>query len=429
MKKSNFKTLLTVLILSMLVVNSCADKDKIEGTQKPTITIEKPQEYLIPGYIHLPYEMRPLLSSGTDFSLNFFKKVSSEFSGNIFVSPYSLGMALGMLYNGAENETKEEIAAVMGMSGYTPEEINNYYQILTEGLLSVDSNTDLSVANAIWTDKKFPLKNSFSDLTKQYYDAEISTMDFSLPSALKAINDWCNEKTKGTIPKILDELHPPTVLANATYFKSAWTEKFDKSKTEDKPFYNQDGSTSKVQMMHQKELLLHYTHTSDYELVRLPYSSGAFSMNIVLPKEGVDIDNVIESLDGSAWEALIGNMYGNKVFVTLSMPRFTLNNNLGLNDILTAMGMPRAFSDKDAQFLAMLEIHSWVGKVLQKSYIDVSEEGTEASAATVIVMAGLSGEPLPPPEHAIVEVNRPFIFAITEQSTRAILFMGKVNKL
>jgi serpin B len=231
-------------------------------------------------------------------------------------------MALGMLYNGAEDETKEEIAAVMSMSDYTPAQVNEYYQALTEGLLAVDLKTELSVANAIWSDKGFPLKKGFVDLNKQYYDAEVSTMDFLLPSALKAINDWCNEKTKGTIPKILDELTPPTVIANATYFKSFWTVPFEKLKTEEKPFYNQDGSTSKVQMMHQKELSLNYTHTSDYEFVRLPYSNGAFSMDIMLPKEGVDIEDVIESLDGQTWKTLTRAMHAKQVLVTLSMPKF-----------------------------------------------------------------------------------------------------------
>ena len=150
-------------------------------------------------------------------------------------------------------------------------------------------------------------------------------------------------------------------------------------------------------------------------------------MNIVLPKEGVDIEDVIESLDGSTWEAITRAMYS--AYVTLSMPRFTLNNELDLNDILKAMGMPRAFIDGYAQFGAMLEDPAFVGEVLQKSYIEVSEEGTEASAATVIQMAASSGLPLPPPEHVTMIVNRPFIFAITEQSTGAIVFMGKVINL
>jgi len=424
------KSKFAVLLLTILIINSCTDKVENESkiAEEPQ-EAEKPREFAGPGYINLPFEMRPIVSSGTDFAFNFFKQVSDEFSGNLFISPYSLGMALGMLYNGAENETKEEIAAVMGMSGYTPEQVNNYYQTLTEGLLAVDSKTDLSVANAIWTDKGFPLKKGFVDLNRQYYDAEIRIMDFSLPSALRAINDWSNEKTKGTIPRILESLEPPTVLANATYFKSAWTVPFEKSGTVKKPFYNQDGTTSTLDMMHQKEIPLHYTHTSDYELVRLPYSNGSFSMNILLPKEGVDIDEVLESLNGTTWETLTRTMHANSVLVTLSMPRFTLENKLELNDVLIAMGMPRAFSDKDAQFLAMLEVHSWVGYVLQKSYIDVSEEGTEASAVTVIMMIMSSGEPLPPPQYATVVVNRPFIFAITEQSTKAIIFMGKVTKL
>ena len=132
------------MILAVLALNSCSDKDETKPVDNS------------PGYIGLSSESHAILSSGTDFSFNFFKQVSNEFPDNLFVSPYSLGMALGMLYNGAEDETKEEIAAAMEMSGYTPEQVNGYYKTLTEGLLSVDSNTKLSVANAIWSDKNFP---------------------------------------------------------------------------------------------------------------------------------------------------------------------------------------------------------------------------------------------------------------------------------
>jgi serpin B len=392
----------------------------------------EPQEVLIikAKSISLPNELRPLVGSGTDFSLRFFKEMSGSSSDhNLFVSPYSLACALGMLYNGAESETKDEIAQVLGMSDYAPELLNAYFQTLTQELLDVDPRTDLGVANAVWSDDAYPVKQGFANLVKTHYDAEVGTMNFSLPASLKAINDWCNKKTKGTIPMILEDLTPPAVLANAVYYKSVWTVPFEKSKTTSKPFYNKDGTKSTVQMMQQKELPLGYTHTTDYEFVRLPYGNEAFAMNILLPKEGVKMDHVLESLDGQTWETLSRAMRVNNTLITLSLPRFSLEGSYELNELLQGMGMPLSFS-ADADFSAMLEVPASIYKVLQKSYIDVDEKGTEATVVTVVQMdMGSSGVPLPPPPRVTMVVNRSFIFAITEQSTGAILFMGKVTKL
>ena len=436
-----------IFIITLVLFCACStaivEEPQEERRESPpevdlTALLEKAErDKAIADMVLFAHLNRTILSRGTDFALRTFKQVSGEYAqDNLFLSPFSLACALGMLYNGAENETKEEIAAVMGMQDNTPEEINKYYQTLSRGLMSIDDSpiittkgppkAELGIANAIWSDVLYPVRKSFADLTKLYYDAEAQSMDFSQPSALKAINDWCNEKTKGTIPKILDALYPPMVIANAVYYKSSWSVPFEKSKTEEKPFYNQDGTTSIVQMMHQKELLLNYAHTTGYEFVRVPYGNGHFAMILVLPKEGTDIEEVIEEIDNATWNTLTRDMTGNTVLVTLSMPRFNLRGEIPLNNVLKAMGMPRAFSSEEAQFLAMLEVHSWVGRVLQKSYIDVNEEGTEASAVTVIQMVMSTGLPLPPPQKATVVVDRPFLFAITEQSTGVILFMGKV---
>ena len=416
------KKLITLLI-TIALLSSC-NKTGVEEPQQEETTLEKKVEAII-----LSPEMRSLLSPGTDFALRFFKQMSGEYADdNLFVSPYSLACALGMLYNGAEGKTKEEIAAVLGMKDYAPKQINEYYQTLTKGILAVDPLTDLGVANAVWSHYPFPAKKSFADLVKTYYDAEVSTMDFSLPSSLEAINDWCKEKTKGTIPHILDDLYPPMVLANAVYFKSPWTVKFDESKTEKKPFYNSNGTISMVQMMHQKELMLGYSHTSSYEFVRLPYANEAFAMNILLPKKGIALEKVIESMDAASWEAMARATYKANIHVTLSMPRFKLEGGYPLNDALQSMGMSRSFS-ADAEFFAMLDVPAFIGDVLQKSYVDVNEEGTEASAVTTIVFTGETGDPLPPPPHVTMVLDRPFIFAITEQSTGVLLFMGKVTNL
>jgi serpin B len=318
------------------------------------------------------------------------------------------------------------------MADYTPEEVNSYYQELTKALLEVDPNTSLSLANAIWVNKRFILKPLFVALNQSYYDAVVNTLDFSLPSTLKTINDWCHEKTEGTIPKILDNLDPSTlvILANAIYFNSFWTFDFDKSKTLEKPFYNMDGTVSRVSLMQQKPMELLYTQMEGCGMVTLPYANTAFAMNLILPDKGADINELTEELDKDTWQLMISHRKSAKV--TLSMPRFKIENEWGLKDILAALGMPSAFSPADANFSAMLEndVPVYVSNVIQKSYISVDEAGTEAAAVTLIAMQGtVVGEPRPTPEEVTMVVDRPFIFAITEQSTGAILFMGKVAKL
>jgi Serine protease inhibitor len=388
---------------------------------------DKPADIEPAKPIHLQTKSLAMLAQNNAFAFDVFQAVSLQQSGNLFLSPYSLSAALGMLYNGADGNTKAEIAKVLGMSDYTPEEVNAYYQELTKALLEVDPSSALSLANAIWADQRVTLKQAFIDLNQKYYDAEVSTLNFLQPAAVKVINDWCNEKTKGTIPEIINTIDPATVvmLANAIYFKSSWTYGFEKSKTQNKPFHNLDGTTSTVPLMQQKEEELFYVLTDECSMVTLPYANTAFAMNLILPEEGQDLDALIASLDKDYW-ALLQN-HRARAKVTLSMPRFKVESTLDkLVEVLMALGMQEAFSDY-ANFSAMLDVGVKVSDVIQKSYVSVDEEGTEAAAVTLILMEATSARPAP--EKVTMVLDRPFVFAITEQSTGAILFMGKVTKL
>ena len=405
---------LTIFTLSLSLLCACTKS-------------EQPQTSATP--ISLQPQTRAVLEQTNAFAFDFFKAVSQQRPTNLFLSPYSVSGVLGMLYNGAAGETKEEIANVLGMSDFTPTQVNEYYQELTKALLKVDPKTTLSLANAIWANQGITLKNAFITLNQNYYDAKVGTLDFSQSSALKTINDWCKEKSKGTIPKILDQIDPLTVvvLANAIYFKSFWKDKFEKSKTVEKPFHSFDGALSTVPRMHHDPLTLLYAQMDVCGMVTLPYSNGAFAMNLILPDEGVDLDAFINDLDGAVWNTMIAHR--EQAIVTLSMPRFKIESELDkLKDILAALGMPRAFSPC-ADFSAMLDIPAYVSKVIQKSYISVDEAGTEAAAVTVAEMRKGSLGPLPNPKAVTMVLDRPFLFVITEQSTGAILFMGKVTKL
>ena len=410
--------ILLVIVATMSFFISCNKSEKENVIERAS-------------YIELQPQARAILKQSNSFAIDFFKAVSQQQEDNLFISPYSVSAVLGMLYNGAEGETKSEIAKVLGMSNYTSEDVSKSYYELTEALLAADPKTSLSLANAIWANanKGVTLKESFIDLNKSYYDAEVSTLDFSQSLALKTINDWGNKKTNGIIPEILEGIDPATIviLANAIYFKSTWTDGFDKSETELKPFHNINGSISMVPMMYKEDYQdnydILYAQMDLCGMVTLPYSNKAFAMNLILPSDGVDLDALIEELDGEYWQAMIAHRASAEV--TLFMPSFKIENRLNLASVLTGMGMPLAFS-KNANFSNMTDVQASISGVLQKSYISVDEAGTEAAVVTATVM---SYGPVPNPQKVTVVLDRPFIFSITEQSTGAILFMGKVTEL
>jgi len=426
------KKLLFVLCTGAFLFSGCRDIvletqiNKEPNDIKNSVINKKEIDLARP--IQLQPQTRAILEQNNSFALDFFKAVSQKCNTTLFLSPYSMYAALGMLYNGASGKTKEEISNVLGMGDFTPEEVNKYYQELTKALLEVDPCTSLSLANAIWANNGVVLKPSFVALNQNYYDAEVSTLDFSLSSALKTINDWSNKQTKETIPEILDSIDPASlvILANAIYFNSFWTYDFDQSKTVEKPFHNTDGTTSAVPMMHQKQLSLQYAQMDDCAMVTLPYANTAFVMNLILPVKEKDINVLIDELDKETWLAMM--RHAEQTLVTLSMPRFKIENEWSLAGILADLGMPSAFSARDADFSEMTDhVSTLVSEVIQKSYISVDEIGTEASAVTFIKHA--MSTILPNPPVAIMVFDRPFIFAITEKSTGAILFMGKVAKL
>jgi len=420
-------------LLALILVASCTKSTP--GQPEPVTEPDEPMENIkieSAKSIQLQSQTRLILEQSNSFAFDFFMAVSELSEENLFLSPFSMFVALGMLYNGAAGDTKEEIATVLGINEYPSEEVNNSYKELTTSLLEVDPYSSLSLANAIWVNKYVILKNSFVALNQNYFDAETGSLDFGQPSlALKTINDWCNEKTKGTIPAILEKIDPLTtaIFTNAICFNSFWTHIFDKTKTTEALFYYRDGTSSQIPMMHQKQLMLKYAQMSNCGMVVLPYANTAFALNLILPDEDVDIDDLLENFNTTSWQAIVNNL-SNNTKVTLSMPRFVVQNTLeNIQDVLAVLGMPTAFSVYKADFSAMIDQDAYISKVIQKSYISVDEEGTKAAAVSVIEQSGTIGPSLPPPEEVTMIINRPFLFLITEQSTGVILFMGKVVRL
>ncbi len=370
-----------------------------------------------------PFEKR-LLNAVNDFGIGLFKETAkSEKEKNIFLSPFSVSAALGMTLNGADGQTEVDMANVLGFSGMKQTDINETYQNVIEWLTLADPKVDLDIANSIWYRSGFAVEPSFIQVNRIFFNALVRGLDFNLPSAPDTINGWIEINTGGKIRELIKQIKPTDVmfLINAIYFKAMWTMQFDKSQTREERFTLWDGSPVSCPMMRQRDSLL-YLSTADFQAVDLPYSDGLFDMLIFLPKEGKTVDSFIQGITPETWGDWTARLV--KTEITLILPKFKTEYNVLLNDVLKAMGMGVAFSPEQADFTRInRERNLYIDRVLHKAFIEVNEEGTEAAAATVVVIGRTS---IGGPEEIMVFVNRPFVFAIRESQTGAIVFMGKM---
>lgn len=364
-----------------------------------------------------------LAQSVNSFSFETFKKLCDSEKSNLFISPLSISYALGMTYNGAVNETRSEMNDVLKYSGLTDSQLNMGYMALIRYLENLDPDVRLAIANSIWYNSDFTLKQEFIQQNKRAFEAEIDGLDFSRPSSVDRINDWVADNTNGKIEQIVSPpLSPEMVLflINAVYFNGTWQEKFDPARTREEAFYLADGSTIQWKMMHQKAD--HgYLLGDFYQSVDLGYGEGNYRMAVFVPHDSVGVDAFIDKFDQDFWQNwLAGRDHGE---VILTLPRIKLSYSKILNDPLIAMGMKRAFSPRTAQFDAISNQDIFIDQVLHKTFVQIDEKGTEAAAATSVGMA-LSAAPMNKP--VTIRVDRPHVFAIYEIETETILFMGRI---
>ncbi len=342
---------------------------------------------------------------------------------NFMVSPFSLSMALGMTWNGADKETKEAMKNAMKFNDSSDDEVNAYFQKMMSALLKTDPSTKLAIANSIWTNKSVSIKQPFLDINKKYYAAQIESVDFSNPNTVNRINNWCAEQTNNLIKKVLRETDSDALmyLLNALYFKGIWASQFKKSETASMPFTTFAQEEKRVDMMHQKHMFK-YASDENIETVALPYGNNAFSMMVLLPKEGKTIKSALEKLmTPNYWSDMKNRL--NTYDVKLYLPKFKTEYSKRLNFALTDMGMGVAFTS-NANFSKMSDKESQISFVDQFTYIQTDEVGTEAAAVTVV---GMELTAPPPPKSVVFKADRPFLYLIQENSTGAILFMGLVH--
>lgn len=371
----------------------------------------------------LKANMQQKVAQDNAFAFNLLKTtVEKSDKPNIFISPLSMSIALGMAWNGANNETKTEMEKVLNMSGMTVDEINEYYQIMQSTLPKVDNKTKLNIANSIWYRTGFPVKTEYLDVNKEYFNAEVKELDFAKSWALDTINNWCARKTNNLIKKPLDQISSDAMmyLINAIYFKGIWANKFDSKETKVRTFTNEKNVQSDVNMM-QKTDTFAYTSDETAQYLDLPYGNGSFSMTIILPNEGKTTNDVLKNLTIESWNKTLANLTTRKVDVKL--PRFKVQNSYEMKDVLASMGMIQAFSDK-ADFSGISNLRLFISRVIHSTYCEVNEEGTEAAAVTIIEFE-LTSMPMYP----VFNANRPFLFFIREKNTGVILFAAKMGSV
>jgi len=371
---------------------------------------------------------KKLVESDNLFGFNIFHKiVENQTGGNVFLSPLSISMALGMTLNGAEGTTKSEMEATLQLAGLTREEINRSYQSLIKLLTNLDPKVKFEIANSIWTRLGFDVKEQFYNNNRDYFNAQVEEVDFNNVATVAKINDWVNEKTHGKIDKIIKGAIDPLtmmILINAIYFKGDWTEQFVKEATMPLPFYLADGSDTTCQMMNMV-FDFDYMENDDFQAVELPYGDGDFSMVVFLPKEediATDVDEFIANFTAVSWSDYLERF--NSAEIDLSLPKFELEWEMPLNGVLQALGMNAAFNPNTADFSGIADVGNLhISEVLHKTYVKVDEEGTEAAAVTSVTVGTTSGLP----ENTVMRINRPFAFIIKENKSGTILFMGKVE--
>ncbi len=407
-----------MFIAGMLLAVSC---DKSQELEEDFPNGELPD----PIRIELRSVEKKMIGSDQAFAFEFFENVFREEAlgedANFMVSPLSLSMALMMTSNGAAGETKTAMRATLHLGGYGDEDVNAYYKKLKEALLKTDPSTKLSIANAIFTNKFVDIRKAFLNINQTYFDAAVRQVNFGDPATVGIINGWASDNTNGLIKEVIDETDPMDLmyLLNAIYFKGIWTSQFDKKNTSRKPFSQEDGESTNVDMMHQTATF-NYTADKSFQLVQLPYGNQAFSMMVLLPVEGIRLGDAVTVLSGDGyWGGLQSRL--SEAEVVLSLPRFKTEYSKKLNDVLTTMGMGIAFSGQ-ADFSGMSDRDAYIEFVKQDTYISTDEEGTEAAAVTIV---GIKNTALP--QQVVFNANRPFLYLIQENSTGAILFMGAVK--
>ena len=381
--------------------------------------IPKTQEPKLPSET----ESFDVIGANNQFAINFYSQISKENEENIFFSPWSISTAFAIAYEGAKEMTAKEIQRVFGF----PVDYNTRtaeFQAAISNLNPEDVPYQLSVANALWLAERFEPLPEYVQTATTYYDSEVSTVDFISTEGVDKINAWVEEKTN---EKIKDILAPGSTneltrlaITNAIYFKGNWVTQFNENDTRVDPFWITPNEEVAVPMMRLEPKIFNYTQTETMQIIKMPYEGDKLSMLVVLPNERDGLPELEESLSVENLQQWNEQLSPNEVRVF--MPKFKMETEYFLIGPLSAMGMPTPFIEEDANFQGIAPIPLFISQAVHKAFVDVNEEGTEAAAATAIVVGTTSVKPPIP----VFKADHPFVFLIQDDSTGNILFIGRV---
>ncbi|MCC6928017.1 MAG: serpin family protein [Gemmatimonadaceae bacterium] len=407
-----------VLCCTSLVLSAACSDSSGPGEAAPNVITTLPRS--------LSGAEQGIITAANGFGFRLLGRINSASpSDNHFISPLSASMALGMLVNGAAGTTETEMRTTLGFGTMSRTDVLTAYRDLIALLRGLDSHVDFRIANSIFYRDTFApfVEPTFLSESKSYFDASTAGLDFNSPSALTTINGWAKTATNGKIEEVLKFLDADLmmILMNAIYFKGDWRQAFDPKRTSNAPFTPEGGAAVSVPMMHLTDTM-RVGLVDGRQVVDLGYGGDAFSMTVVLPRTGETVASLVNSLDAATWTTLTSSL--RTADTELSLPRFKMSWERLLNPELKAMGMPTAFIGGVADFTRLSSRKGnelFISFVKQNSFVDVNEVGTEAAAVTTIGIGVVSL-----PQRVVMNVNRPFVFAIRERISGTILFVGKI---
>lgn len=356
-------------------------------------------------------------------------------SQNVVVSPVSMGLAFNVLYNGSYGSTKDQLANVLQIPGFSLFQLNEASKILMTRINSPTQGITSNLSNSVWIRTGINLNEAVLKDAQAYYGAYITNLDFNQPEASKTINDWVFGNTAGKIGNVVPEQINPAIasyIINTAYFNGIWKYKFDAEKITERDFYKQDGSKAPTPSMEMNRKDFLYLENDAFQAVKLPYGADQnYSMVVLLPKD-LGVNNLLGKFDILSWQGWLEGFIEKEG--TLYLPKFKLEYGGSMVSPLKEIGMVLPFDDKKADFSRLsadgVSKDFYISDVIHKTYIDVNEEGTEAAAVTAIEVSTTSAEPIKPEDLPfIMDVNKPFFFAIINEETQANLFVGIVRGL
>lgn len=414
-------TKLLMLSGTIMLATSCSTANKsVSSEEASRPQTNKEYENMDAEYLTLTDAQDSIIAKNNTFAVKLFEKTAKMQS--TVISPVSVSYLMAMLANGANGQTKADIMKALQLEEKDLDEMNALYKMMIQRCGNTGKGTTLNIANYFAMNKEVNLEDAYANKMKNIYNAGIESLDFTSSKTTAHINNWCKKNTNGMIPSIIDKVdaNASAYIMNAIFFNGTWADKFSKSQTKNENFRGYTRDITMVPMMHKSDKLLYWGNDM-YTAVRIPYSNSSYTMTVMLPNEGVSIDEILktmENADLTAWR-----QDAEQCIVDLKLPRFTTEADVTLNNGISELGAANIFNS-NADFTNIAKTNMFVSEMFQKAKIEVSEEGTKAAAVTAAIMT-MSALPTEEPKHVTFHANRPFVYMITEANTNAIFFMGQ----